>query len=83
MRLWRFNGSVLCTKEKLQVVFAITVRDIFIPVVYYREQLLKKFDCNVWCIVIPVGLSHEILPCPSNTAIPLIQPYFYDPLVTV
>ena len=37
--------------------------------------------CGVF--VIPVGLSHEILPCPSNTAIPLIQPYFYDPLVTV
>ena len=34
MRLWRFNGRVLCTKEKFQVVFAITVRDIFIPVVY-------------------------------------------------
>ena len=34
MHLWQFNGSVLRIKEKLQVVFAITVRDIHIPVVY-------------------------------------------------
>ena len=33
--------------------------------------------------VIPVGLSHEIRPCPSNTATPLIPPNFYDLLVTV
>ena len=34
MHLWQFNGSVLRIKEKLQVVFAFTVRDIHILVVY-------------------------------------------------
>ena len=39
MHLLQLNGSVLCTKKKFQVVFAITVHDIYIPVVYWREQL--------------------------------------------
>ena len=56
MHLWRFNGSFLCTKEKFRVVFAITVRDIFILVVYQREQLLKKCDSAMYgAFVIPAG----------------------------
>ena len=37
----------------------------------------------VHLFVIPVGLSHEIWPCPGNTATLLILSNFYDPLVTV
>ena len=33
--------------------------------------------------VIPVGLGHEIWPCPSNTTTLLMLPNFYDLLVTV
>ena len=50
MHLWQFNGSVLCIKEKFQVVFVITVCDIFILVADLREQLFKKCECNIWCI---------------------------------
>ena len=33
--------------------------------------------------VILVSLSHEIWPCPDNTATLLMSPNFYDLLVTV
>ena len=55
MHLWRFTSRFLKvfygTEEKFQLVFTINVRDIYIPVVYYREQLLfKKCECYVRCI---------------------------------
>lgn len=36
--LWLFN-SVLCVKGRLQVVFTITARDIYIPV--FVEEVIK------------------------------------------
>ena len=69
--LWLVNFTDLASwacscvifREKFQVVFAITVRDIFISVVYCAIAIYSAF-------AIPVGFSHEIWPYPGNTATP-------------
>ena len=68
MHLWRVNGSVLCIKEKFQLVldlpYAISTFRLFI-----KEKSCSR-SANAMCgaFVIPADLSHEIWPYAGNTA---------------